>query len=131
MGVTQVLGPETSPSTEVAISGGRPSPSTSADPQVIPSKCRRIMPPPLPIMSSSIPNLPSIIVPELAIPTYTLPEQINHSGGHKDYKCQICAFQHMKRDCMLTHIWQHLEISVGCPMCAKGFQNAASFHKHK
>ena len=61
VGVTQVSGPETLPSTEVAISKGRPSPSTSSDPQVIPSKCRRIMPTPLPITSSSIPNLPSIV----------------------------------------------------------------------
>ena len=68
-GVTQVPGPETLPSTEAAISEGRPSPSTSADPQAIPSKCRRIMPTPLPITSSSIPNLPSIVVLKLAIPT--------------------------------------------------------------
>ena len=31
---------------------------------------------------------------------------------------------------MLTHIWQNLEISLGCPMCSKGFQNVASLHKH-
>ena len=30
---------------------------------------------------------------------------------------------------MLMHIWQHLEISVGHPMCGKGFQNVASLHK--
>ena len=85
---------------------------------------------PMPITSSSIPNLPSIIEPELAVPMYALPEWINHPGGHKDYKCQTCAFQHTNRDCMLTHIWQHLEISVGCPMCCKGFQNVASLHQH-
>ena len=31
---------------------------------------------------------------------------------------------------MLMHICQHLEISIGCPMCGKGFQNAASLQKH-
>ena len=31
---------------------------------------------------------------------------------------------------MLTHIQQHLEISIRCPMCGKGFQNAASPCKH-
>ena len=31
---------------------------------------------------------------------------------------------------MLTHIWQHLEISVGCLMYGKGFQNVAFLHKH-
>ena len=130
MGVTQVPGPEMLPSTEVAISEGRPSPSTSSDPQVIPSKCRRIMPTPIPITSSSILNLPSIIVPKLAFLMYALPEWINHPGGCKDYKCQICAIQHTYRDCMLTHIWPHLEISVACPMCGKGFQNVASLCKH-
>ena len=88
------------------------------------------MPTLMPTTSSSILNLPSIIVPELAVLMYALPEQINHPGGCKDYKCQICAFQHTNRDCMLMHIWQHLEIMVGCPMCGKGFQNAASLCKH-
>ena len=88
------------------------------------------MPITLPITSSSIPNLPLIVVAKLVIPTYALPEWINHPGGHKDYEWQICVFQHMNRDCMLTHIRQHLEISVGCPMCRKGFQNVASLHKH-
>ena len=26
---------------------------------------------------------------------------------------------------MLMHIWQHLEISIGCPMCGKGFQKCS------
>ena len=88
------------------------------------------MPTPIPTTSTSVPNLPSIIVPELAVPAYALPEQINCPGGCKDYKCQISAFQHTNKDCMLTHIWQHLEISVGCPMCGKGLENADSLHKH-
>ena len=31
---------------------------------------------------------------------------------------------------MLMYIFQHLEISIGCPMCGKGFQNVASLQKH-
>ena len=102
-GVTQVPVTQKLPSTEVAISESRPS--TSSDPEVIPSKCHKIMPTLIPAKSSSIPNLPSIIVPKLAVLTYALPEWINHPGGCKDYKCQICVFQHMNRDCMLTHMW--------------------------
>ena len=125
--VTQV---EELPPTKMATSKIIPSPSTLSDPKVIPSKCQRIMPTPIPTTSSSVQNLPSTVVPKLAVLAYTLPEWISFPGGWKDYKCQICAFQHTNRDCMLTHIWQHLEISVGCPMCGKGFQNAASLCKH-
>ena len=107
-GVTQVEG---LPSTEVAISESRPSPATSSD-----TKYYKIMPTPIPATSSSIPNLLSIIVPKLVVLTYALPEQINCPGGCKD--------------CMLTHIWEHLEISVGCPMYGKGFQNVPSLLKH-
>ena len=76
------------------------------------------------------PNYCLITVPKLAVPTHALPEWINSPGGHKHYKCQISVFQHTNRDCMLMHIWQHLELSVGCPMCWKGLQNAASLCKH-
>ena len=131
MGVTKLDEPslvKTSTSKKI------PSPSTSADYKVGSSKCRRIIPTPILITSSNPSNsaskLPSIVVSKLAILAYTLPEQINHPGGHKDYKCQLCAFQHTNKDCMLTHIWQHLEILVSCPMCSKGFQNVASLHKH-
>ena len=127
VGVTQV---EKSPSTETAASKVILLTSTSSDPKVIPSKCWRILPTPIPATSSSVLNLLSIVVPELAILVYTLPEWINFPGGCKDYKCQICAFQHTNKDCMWTHILQHLEISVSCPMCGKGFQNVASLHKH-
>ena len=129
VGVTQVPASEKLPSTEMAISESKPS--TSSGPEVTPSKCCKIMPTPIPSKSSSIPNLPTIIVPEIVVPTHALPEQINCPGGCKDYKCQLCVFQHMNRDCMLMHIWQHLEISVGCPMCGKGFQNVASLCKHR
>ena len=128
VGVTQVPVPEKSPSTETAINESIPS--TSSGPEVTPSKCHKIMPTPIPTKSSSIPNLHSIIVPELVVLKYALPEWIHHQGGCKDYKCWLCVFHHMNRDCMLMHIQQYLEISVGCPMCSKGFQNGVSLHKH-
>ena len=31
---------------------------------------------------------------------------------------------------MLTHIHKHLDFTIGCPMCGKGLQNAASLWKH-
>ena len=81
-----------------------PSPSNSAGHEVGSSKCRRIIPMPIPIASSnsssSASNLPSIIVPKLVVPAYALSEQINCPGGHKDYKCHLCVFQHTNRDCM-------------------------------
>ena len=128
VGVTQVLASETLPSTETAVRESKPP--TSSGPEVTPSKCHKIMPTPIPAKSSSMPNLPTIVVHKLAVLTHALPEWINHPEGHKDYKWQLCVFQHMNRDCMLMHIQQHLEISVGCPMCSKGFQNVASLCKH-
>ena len=84
-GVTQVPASEKLPSTEMAVSDSKAS--TSSGPEVTPSKCYKIMPTPIPVKCSSIPNLPTIVVPELAVPTHALPEWINHPGGHKDYKC--------------------------------------------
>ena len=84
-GVTQVPASKKLPSTEMVISESKPP--TSSGPEVTPSKCHKIMPTPIPAKSSSVLNLPTIIVPELAVLTHTLPEQINHPGGHKVYKC--------------------------------------------
>ena len=107
----------------------------STDVEAISPKCHWIIPVLIPTTtskSSSLPSkLPVVVVPELTILVHALPEQINHPGGCKDYKCQLCDFQHKNKDCMLTHIQQHLEILIGCPMCSKGFQNAASLHKHR
>ena len=128
-GVTQVPITEKLPSTEMAISESKPS--TSSDPEVTPSKSCKIMPTPIPAKSSSVPNLPSFLVPKFVVLTHALPQQINRPGGWKHYKCQLCVFQHTNRDCMLTHVGQHLKLSVGCPMCGKGFQNVASLHKHR
>ena len=132
--IVGVIEVEEPPLVEASTSKKIPSPSTLADHEVGSSKCRRIILTPILITSPNSTSLafrlPSIIVPKLEVLVYTLPEQINHPGGHKDYKCQLCTFQHTNKYCMVTHIWQHLEISVGCPMCSKGFQNAASLCKH-
>ena len=131
VGVTKVEEP---PLAEASTSKRISSPSTSADHKAGSLKCRRIILTPISITSSKPSNsaskLPSVNVPKLVVQVYALPEWINCPGGHKDYKCQLCAFQYMNKDCMLMHIQQHLEISVSCPMCSKGFQNVASLHKH-
>ena len=106
-----------------------PTPSMSTDPKAIPSKWRKIIW--TPVSSSPSSKLPSIVVPVLAVLADTLPEGVNCPGGCKHYQCRLCAFQHPNKDCMLMHIWQHLEIKVSCPMCGKGFQNAASVCKHR
>ena len=125
---------EEPPMAQASTSKKIPSPLISADHEAGPSKCRRIIWTPILITSSNPSNsaskLPSIIVPKLAVPACTLPEQINHPWGHKDYKCQLCAFQHMNKDCMLMHIWQHLEILVSCPCVARGFRMWPPFRKH-
>ena len=99
-------------------------------PMPIPATTQRSCSPSGTLSSGAPFSLLLIVVPELAIPPYAHPEQINHPGGHKDYKCQGCSFQHTNRDCMLMHICQHLEISISCSMCGKGFQNMASLLKH-
>ena len=111
-----------------------PAPKPSTETEAMPSKCQHIIPMPIsPTTSRSsslLSQLPILVVPKLVIPAYALPEQINCPRGCKNYKCQLCAFQHTNRDCMLMHIQQHLDISIRCPMCRKGFQNVASLCKH-
>ena len=46
------------------------------------------------------------------------------------YLCCMCSFQHCNLDCILTHVRKHLDITIRCPGCGKGFQSAASLHKH-
>ena len=109
-------------------------PTTSADIEAASPKCCQITPMPIPTTTSRSSSVPSklhvVVVPKIVVSVHALSEQINHPGGHKDYRCQLCAFQHTNKDCMLMHIWQHLEISIRCLMCSKGFQNAASLCKH-
>ena len=113
-------------------------------PSIVIPKCHQIAPtsiqsPESPILSSSSSSpgpssksdtYPILVVPELAIPAEAQPEQLNQSGGGKKYQCQLCTFCHSNLDCILTHIRKHLDITIGCPICGKGFQNAASLHKH-
>ena len=110
------------------------SPKTSSEIEATSPKHCHIIPllisPPTSGSDSLPPQLPVVVNPKLAVLAHALPEQINHPGGCKDYKCQLCAFQHTNRDCMLMHIQQHLEISIRCPMCGKGFQNVAFLCKH-
>ena len=110
-------------------------PTTSADIEAASPKHNQIIPVPIPTTtsrSSSLPSkLPVVVVPKLVVPAHALPEQINYPGGCKDYRCQLCGFQHTNKDFMLMHIQQHLEISIRYPMCGKGFKNVASLHKHR
>ena len=79
--IAEVTHVEESPSTDMATSKTMPSSSTSSDPKFIPSKCQRIMSTPFPTTSRAVSNLPSIIVPELAVLAYALPEHINLPWG--------------------------------------------------
>ena len=75
-------------------------------------------------------SFPVVVVPELAIPAEAYPEHLNRPGGGKNYLCCLCPFGHSNLDCILTHIRKHLEITIGCPVCSRGYQNGASLHKH-
>ena len=95
------------------------------------SKCHHITPiliSPLPSTSSI--SLPVVVVPELAIPVEEYPEHINRPSGGKDYLCHLCPFRHSNLDSILTHIRKHLDVIIGCPICCRGYQNAASLCKH-
>ena len=89
--------------------------------------------PPTSSPSSSLPSksvsYPVIVIPELAIPAEAYPKCLNWPGD-KDYLCLLCSFQHSNLGCILTHIRKHLNITIGCPGCGKGYQNAASLCKH-
>ena len=73
---------------------------------------------------------PVVAVPELAIPAEAYPVWLNRPGGGKDYLCHLCHFRHSNLDCILTHIRKHLGITIGCPICCRGYLNATSLHEH-
>ena len=78
--------------------------------------------PPSPGPSDKSASYPTLIVPEHAIPMKAQPEWINQPGGGKEYQCQLCAYQQSNKDCMLTpYQKKNLDITIGCPMCGKGF----------
>ena len=129
----------TSSSLSVASASSSGSELTTSVSQEIPPKCHGIVPtsilppeslplpssPPSPCPFDKSTSYPTLIVPELVIPTDAQPEWINQPGGGKKYKCKLCIFQHTNKDCILTHVRKHVDITIGCPVCSKGFQNVA------
>ena len=109
-----------------------------SDPQEAPQNVPKhhcIIPTPVPTpegpsTSSTSSSCPIVIVPELAIPTDACHKCINRPDGGKDYHCCLCSFHHTNYDCILTHIRKHLDVTIGCPGCGKGFQNVVSLCKH-
>ena len=73
---------------------------------------------------------PIIAMPKLAIPAHVYPEWLNKPSGGKDYLCQLCYFSYSNLESILTHVRRHLDITVGCPFCGRGYQNVASLQKH-
>ena len=78
------------------------------------------------LLSTSSVSFPVVVVPELAIPAEAYPKCINRPTGVKDYLCHLCPFRHSNLDSILTHIRKHLDMTIGCPICGRGYQNAAS-----
>ena len=72
----------------------------------------------------------TIVVPGLANLADAYPESINRPGRGEDYLCQLCHFSHKNLDSILTHVRRHIDITVGCPVSGKGYQNVASLQKH-
>ena len=86
--------------------------------------------PPSPGPSDKSTSYPALIVPEFAIPMEAQPVWIIQPGGGKEYQWQLCTFHHTNKDCMLTHTRTHFDITIGCHVHGKGFQNAGSLQKH-
>ena len=75
-------------------------------------------------------SYPIVVVPDLKIPVEAYPEHLNQPGGGKEYLCYLCTFRHSNLDCILTHARKHHNITIGYPVCHKGYQNVVSLHKH-
>ena len=118
----------------VELAALQPKETTTTD--SVPCLC--VTPTPVELSSSTIVSssstkaetLPIVVVPELLIPAEAYPECLNRPGGGKDYLCCLCLFRNSNLDTSLTHVRKHLEVIIGCPVCGKGYQNAASLHKH-
>ena len=106
-------------------------------------KHHHIIPTPVPLSDFPMPFISStsdmstksalyhvVMVPELTIPAEAYPEHLNWPGGEKEYLCHLCTFRQSNLDCILTHIRKHLDIMIGCPVCGKGYHNAALLCKH-
>ena len=95
------------------------------------SKCHRITPmlnSPMPSTSSI--SFPVVVVAKLAIPAEAYPQCLNRPSGGKNYLSCLCPFRHSNLDSILTHIIRHLDVTIECSICGRGYQNAASLHKH-
>ena len=80
--------------------------------------------------STNVAALPVAVVPELAIPAEAYPEWINRPSGCKDYLCHLCPFRHSNfRFHSDTH-QKTFRNNHCCPICGRGYQNAASLCKH-
>ena len=84
----------------------------------------------VPATSSNSISFPVVVVPEQVIPSEAYPGHWNRSGGGKDYLCHLCHLRHSNLDSILTHIRKHLDVTVGCPICGRGYQNMASLNRH-
>ena len=54
----------------------------------------------------------TVVIPELAIPPEAMLEQIKQMGGVRNYQCWLGTFVHTNKDCMLTHVHKHLNITI-------------------
>ena len=81
-------------------------------------------------LSTKAETLPIVVLPELLILAEAYPECLNRPGGGEDYICHLCLFRHSNLDTILTCVRKHLEVIIRCPVCGKGYQNAASLCKH-
>ena len=107
-----------------------PNTKTSAESVPIP-KCHHvtttlISPSVSAMLSTSSISFPVVYVSKLAIPAEAYPEHLNRPGGGKDYLCCLCPFRHSNLASILTHVRKHLEVTIGCPICDRGYQNTVS-----
>ena len=94
----------------LAVASPSHSEATTSTSLEIPSKWQQITPtlipqpevaskpssPLCPSPSAESTSLPTVMVPELAIPAGAQPKWINQPGGGKESKCQLCTFHHTK-----------------------------------
>ena len=82
------------------------------------------------LSSTSSVSFPVVAVPKLVVPAEAYLECLNRPGGGKDYLCFLCPFRRSNLDSILTYVKKHSDITIECPICGKGYQNATSLHKH-
>ena len=82
------------------------------------------------MLSTSSISFAVVVVPKLAISTEAYPEHLNRPGGGKDYLCSLCHFTYSNLDSILTHVKKDLDVTIGCAICGRGYQNMASPCKH-